>query len=348
MRRYSIPAFWSFWLFLGVSFSAAQAQVQGPNPDQPADPIAIIKSSYDSQPYELYIGHPLCAEVLERREKENRDIVFATLNNAEAVARYLEGDTSFPPKSYYFTAQALSEELPHPQPFYNYQPTFSAVAWNSRWNGTCFTATAQVEVLRFVKIDRLRSQGCYECHSPSTDFSAQLPPVEEERAFKETVTIDRVRPNEFVLSSTMPLTSDARYQLECWGKVRERVAGFVHPSETLQHVNVLDEESGDRFELVVTPKHRFYTTPYNQKDFSWCTADKLEECQELYTGTSSQTPEVKTDDRHLRIESVREERLGYGSIESVPVYNLMVEGTNVYFVGNRVHRLLVHNIKEIW
>lgn len=324
-------------------------------------PTAIIKADYANRPQKLFGGYPLCEDLLARRRAENADLVKAKLGeDPELLARFLESDTTFPSKRFFARSGELSEELIHDM---NYSGEIamlrarrSQASSNYRESGWgCFTGEAKLEVLRPVRVDRNRQQSCYDCHAQGL-----RPDYEMQMVQQGWLRLDEVQESDYVLSSIAPLLAevnpsvlspaamdgDARH-LDCWSKVDRVYRSFVHPGEIIDRVTIADSNRQDTFQLNATPMHRFFTADNEEAAYGWLPAEKLLPGQSLYGGDNSDKCSLTVEEvRPYQVPAVRS--LEPADDTSIRVYNLGMGLTNVYYIGDGKHRVLVHNIKIIF
>lgn len=148
----------------------------------------------------------------------------------------------------------------------------------------------------------------------------------------------------YILSSTAGLIADKRYQKDCWSEIKRLYEGVVEHGNVMANTAVREFNPTTKKETVThilsTPNHRFFAC-YDDADQGygcrWTKAAELDaSTMRLYSKNATRKIDYVSS---FKIEDTR-----LGSPIDHNVYNLASE-TYTYYVGDNLHRVLVHNVK---
>lgn len=153
--------------------------------------------------------------------------------------------------------------------------------------------------------------------------------------------------DDYVLSSTLSVISDPRYQTDCWAWVRGVQVGKLHTSDG-ERFKVVTYKTSDESEVEVrvTPKHRFYMRASSKENWYWIRVgeNNFVEGVVLYSDCKGGSCKVTKIYDSKYSQNYLQKFLEWIGLWSPRVFNPVVPDTFVYYVGpDEDHKILVHN-----
>lgn len=161
--------------------------------------------------------------------------------------------------------------------------------------------------------------------------------------FKAPVRKGGVAKYDYILSSTLALIPNQKFQVDCWAEVKKRIVGNVESGDKYNELTYTNVKSGESYTLEVTPAHNFYCQA-DDKTCKWQKAASLLPSALLVSGCEGEVCKLSVN---KELSAPYGSWFGFGQRfleRAFFVYNFTTE-THLYYVGKEGAKVLVHNAK---